>query len=218
MENLKIADLLLDMTIYPRNEISSQAVAMLVDAIECGEELPPITVAKEDKRVVDGFHRIRAFKKLGKDTIEAFVKSYATEADLFADAVRLNRSHGRALDSYDIRRAIQRLLELGYVREAIADVVRIPAPRVDEMIRGFASNGGNNAVPLKRGLMHMAGKKLTKQQRRAVENYSGMEGTYHANQLLLLLDQKLWKDTPQFRAAMDRLVSKWVSIAKASIH
>ena len=218
MEQIPLENLIVDFTIYPRNEVSSQTVTGLVDALECGDELPPITVCKKTNRVVDGVHRLEAHKRLKHETISAILKTYKSEAELFAEAVRLNRGHGRALDSYDIKKAIARLGEYGYSKEQIGEIVRVPLAKVEDTTRGFAvAQKGGESIPLKNGLHQFAGERITKQQQQVVEHYSGMEGAYHARQLIMLLDADMWKRTPQFIEAMDRLTVLWNDIQAREI-
>ena len=208
----------MDFTIYPRNEVSSQTVTGLVDALECGDELPPIIVCKKTNRVVDGVHRLEAYKRLKCETISAVLKTYRNEAELFAEAVRLNRGHGRALDSYDIKKAIARLGEYGYSKEQIGEIARVPLAKIEDTIRGFAmTKKGGEPVSLKRGLHQFSGERITKQQQKVVEHYSGMEGTYHARQLIMLLEADMWKRTPQFIGAMDSLTVLWNDIQAKEI-
>jgi len=93
MSTIKLADLVLDFEIYPRNDVSSTHVTALVDAFEAGEEIPPIIADAKSKRVVDGFHRVRMHDRLGHETVEVELRTYKNEAALFADAVRLNNQY-----------------------------------------------------------------------------------------------------------------------------
>src|SRR5688572_5167258 len=98
MAKIKISDLVLDFNLYPRNDVSSVNVTSLIDAIEMGDPIPPPVVDKSSKRVIDGFHRVNAYKRLAHQEIEVTFREYKNEKDMFADAVRLNRAHGRAFD------------------------------------------------------------------------------------------------------------------------
>lgn len=214
---LKMSDLILDFDFYPRNEISSQAVSRLVDAIEAGIEIPPIIVDRKSKRITDGFHRYEAHKRLKRETIIGELRDYTSEAAMFEDSVALNSSHGRPFDSYDIRRSVARLQDFGISKERICQIIHVPPIRLEEITRGFAHTGkSNEPVALKGGLMHFSGNRITRSQARVVESASGMEGTYHARQLLALLDQDMWKPTEGFIEAMDRLVVAWPEAKKRS--
>lgn len=216
IENVPLESLVLDMELYPRNDVSSETVSRLVLAIEAGVSLPPIRADKKSKRIVDGFHRYNAHKRLKLATIATEWAEYADDAELFAESIALNIGHGRPLDTYDQRRGIAKLIEYGWAVEKIAAVMRIPTVRVDELTRTNAIGPRSTVVPIKRGLSHLAGVKVNAKQREAIERYSGMEGTYHARQILLLLENGLWRDTAQFVEAMDSLVAAWAAARKAS--
>src|SRR5215813_804283 len=127
MTEVKLVELIEDFDIYPRNDVSSTHVSMLCDAISIGDPVPPIVVDKKSKRIVDGFHRYRAYKRIGRDKIPAVWREYKSDAELFADAVRLNAAHGRAFDAYDRKRAILKLEAFGLSPQAISAIVHIPA-------------------------------------------------------------------------------------------
>jgi ParB-like chromosome segregation protein Spo0J len=73
------------------------------------EELPPIVVHRATMQPIDGYHRIKAARLRGVDTIAArFFDGDETEA--FVLAVRLNVSHGLPLSLADRKRAAERVL------------------------------------------------------------------------------------------------------------
>src|SRR3990172_8850015 len=55
------SDLVLDFTIYPRSSVDATTVSQYVLALQAGEQFPPIIVDRKTKRVVDGFHRVKAY-------------------------------------------------------------------------------------------------------------------------------------------------------------
>ena len=102
-----------------------------------------------------------------------------------------------------------KLNKLGYSKEAIAGVIRVPPVTVERIVRGFAHAKSGDVVPLKRGLSHLAGKTITKKAQDAVRKYGGMEGTYYARQLLILLDNGMFRSTPEFEEAMNSVCAAW---------
>jgi hypothetical protein len=210
MNTIQISELVLDFEVYPRNDVSSQQVASLCDAIEIGDPVPPILVDQKSKRVVDGFHRVRAYERLKRDTIPATFKTYPNEAALFADAVRFNATHGRPFDTYDRQRCVQRLFAYKIKPEGIAEALRISPGKVGEILKGFAATTAGTTIPMKQGLMGVERiRPLTQQQVKANESYSGMQPTFHANQLSMILEANLFPKKENFFAAMDRLCELW---------
>ena len=103
MKKMKAAQLVLDFGLYPRNNVDEHNVKNLVDALAAGTELPPVIIDRKSKRVVDGFHRVRAHLRLFGDNaeIDVITKNYKNDAELFLDAMRYNASHGAKLDTCD---------------------------------------------------------------------------------------------------------------------
>lgn len=117
-----LAKLVEDTSIYPRHQVDDSHVRNLARAVKAGAHLPPIVVERSSLRIVDGFHRSRAYRKaLGDEgAVPAEFRSYKTEAALLRDAVHLNSSHGRPLGSADQTRAALLLQEVGLGAEEIA--------------------------------------------------------------------------------------------------
>jgi ParB-like chromosome segregation protein Spo0J len=73
--------------------------------------LPPILVQRGTMRVIDGMHRLRAARLLGRETID--VRFFdGTEAELLAAALIANTGHGLPLTLADRQAAASRLIAL----------------------------------------------------------------------------------------------------------
>ena len=69
VRNIPVSQLVLDLHCQMRNEISWIAVQEYADAMEDGDEFPPVVVFWHQGGkyyVADGFHRVHAAKKLGR--------------------------------------------------------------------------------------------------------------------------------------------------------
>ncbi|WP_323372207.1 ParB/RepB/Spo0J family partition protein, partial [Streptomyces katsurahamanus] len=71
--------------------------------------LPPIVVHRATMKVIDGFHRVKAARLRGAETIEARFFD-GDEAEAFVLAVRLNVRHGLPLALADRKRAAERII------------------------------------------------------------------------------------------------------------
>lgn len=133
---VKLADLVEDFDIYPRHSVDSSYVSDLARAIHAGDELPLVRVDKKTKRIVDGFHRSRAWRKvLGRGgEIEVDLRAYATEQELLKDAIELNAKNGRKLDQQDRSRSALLLERHGVTVKEIAVVLHTTEQRVQELI------------------------------------------------------------------------------------
>lgn len=98
---VSITELVFDQSIYPRKEMDQRHVEEIRAAMETGVALPPIVVQKKSMRIVDGVHRYFAYMSGSIEEVEVVEKSYASEAELFLDCVRLNSGHGKRLTEAD---------------------------------------------------------------------------------------------------------------------
>lgn len=95
----KIDDLVLDWRLYPRKEVDMSVVQRYAMALQAGANFPPIKVGifNGKKIIVDGVHRVRSRQLLKIPYIEALILKFDSEAELFAEAVRLNSVHGKGV-------------------------------------------------------------------------------------------------------------------------
>lgn len=213
-KHVKIENLVFDFSLYPRDEVSNQAVTQLMEAYTLGNPVPPMVLESKTYRVVDGFHRGYAQKKLGVEQVEAVIRSYKNEGELFADAVRLNAAHGRAFDNDDRKRAVIKLSDYGYEVDDVSAIVNVTTQKINEWVKGWGTDPAGHPVPVKCGLQHMAGRKMTKAQVANNDSWSGMQPTFHINQLIRLIKSGSAPKSEQFRASMDELVSLWMKVSE----
>lgn len=216
MSKLALEKIAIDETLYPRNGVSSINVSRLIHAIDSGAKLPPIIVEAGTYRLVDGRHRYEAYKHKELKTIDAIEKVYKNEADLYADAVRLNVVHGEPLDLYTIRTAIIRLTSYGYSKEEISEVVRLPVEQITKAERNFAHNEKGEPIALKGGLKHLAGQTLDTHQQEINRRYSGPKALFFVRQLLGMLGNNMHPTTSAFADEMDALCKTWHDVKAKS--
>lgn len=95
------------------------------------DKLPPILVHRETLRVIDGVHRVRAARSLGRTRLPARLVD-ADAADAFVAAVRANTEHGLPLSVADRKAAAATILRTHphWSDRMIADVVGLSAKTV----------------------------------------------------------------------------------------
>lgn len=174
-----------DLTIYPRCAVDDQHVRALLDALRVGVTLPPPIIDAVSSRIVDGWHRVRAYRHMLGPTgsIEVIARTYASEAELIADAVRCNASHGRRLSRVDQVRSILLLEQAGVDHRAISAILRVPEERVQSLRVRVAYVDGGQPEPLKRPVLHLRGQLLTAEQAAVHRELGGISFTLHARQL-----------------------------------
>jgi len=191
LAQLRLSELVLDWDLYPRQNVDSQHVGNLCDAIRGGASLPPIIVDAKSKRVIDGFHRYRAFRREfdGDPVIGVELREYASDREMLLDAIRLNASHGRALTKQDKTRCLLLAKKYRVAVKMVAQALCMRPSDIKALAEGrVASSKSGRPVPLKRGLDHLAGATLTDEQIDVLPKLSGMPATFHARQLILLIE------------------------------
>ena len=196
MREVSIAELILDFDLYPRTQIDSSHVRYMRIAHEGGTILPQPIIDKKSKRVIDGFHRISMYKRIDKSMkIEVIEKNYASDAEMFADAMRLNAHHGRNLSPFDRAHCIIRAESLGMTVEQIAGDLSMSVEAIGEMklekMGTMRSDGLRVTIPIKRTIQHMHGRQLTKRQFEANDRLGGMNQMFYVNQLIELIESDL---------------------------
>ena len=109
--------------------VNEEKVEEYAEAIENGAEFPPIKVWKKPDgtyQVIDGVHRISAYRKLGRQYIEAeIVEDIQDEIDFMERAIQENLKHGLPLSREDKREDARRLYLKGRKPESIAKLFKV---------------------------------------------------------------------------------------------
>lgn len=134
-ETVKIAALILDNSIWPRSSLDEEAIERYRD---CLQELPSIVVDRETMKVLDGWHRVEAYKREDVETIPVDFEDCPPYLFL-ARAYALNARHGLPVDN-EMRDQIIVDLSQGddshdpMGEEEIAQKMGISQPRVSQVI------------------------------------------------------------------------------------
>jgi hypothetical protein len=167
---LKASQLVMDFDIYPREQVSNYNVDQIVKALEAGVELPAIIVDSKSLRIIDGFHRLRAYKK-----------------EIFLDAIRLNASHGRQLTKYDKARCIAKAEAMEIDMSLLAGGMNIDPAYLGELKRERVATYEMKPIMLKGTTAHLAGTELTKEQVAYNKKAGGMNQSFYINQVIAML-------------------------------
>ena len=203
-ESISIASVLIDETLYPRHKVSSANVSSLKEAINAGsKDVPPILVNAKTKVLVDGMHRLLAYKSIyGEDgSIPANLKEYKSRREMLDDSIRINVRQGMRLTAWDMARAINLLLEAHAAVERICDNLAITEKRYNELAARLKRvNGSTETVVLKHGTPKLEGQEsVTHEQAEFVKGpASGMPVAFHLHQIVaafssnsVLIDESL---------------------------
>lgn len=190
IEKVKASTLLLDYDLYPREKIDPYHTREMKETLKAGGKLPPILVDRKSNRIVDGFHRVRAYQGLyGADTeIPTIFKEWKDEASMFLEAIELNATHGRALTAYDKARCIARAETLKLEPELVASALKMTVDRVGELKAARFAQYKSEPAVLKRTASHLAGEDLTYKQVKYNVKAGGMNQSFYINQVIAMLE------------------------------
>ena len=193
MKTHQLAELVLDFDMYPRGKVDSHHAAQMVASIEAGAELPPLVIDKKTKRLVDGFHRWRAYKQAyGLNyKVTCIEKTYKDDGELFLDAMRYNASHGRALTQHDKTHCLIMAKNFKLSDNLVSEALNLTAERIGELRSTRIAGVAARPIALKQTIRHMAGQKLTKKQETANTKLSGMNQLFYVNQVCILIENDL---------------------------
>ena len=105
---LRIDEVVVDAGTQVREDISEQVVEDYAESLGEGAVFPPVVAFSDGSSywLADGFHRLRAFRRAGREEIEADVYAGSLDDALWF-ALGANRAHGARLSRADKRHAIE---------------------------------------------------------------------------------------------------------------
>jgi len=197
-KKLKLSKLVLDYNFYPRQHLNNYHVNEIIEALKAGVHMPPIVADKSSYTVVDGWHRIEAVRRLWgeKASIDAELKEYASEAEMFQDSIRLNASHGQALSAMDEAHCLAKAEEFKLEPAVVATLLNITTERADELVSNRLAISSDGPIVLKGSTAFMAGRRLTQEQVDHNKKAGGLHPTFYINQVASMLesDSVNWDD------------------------
>ena len=119
--SVAIAEIIREESDYPRDNVDNSTVELYRLNID---RLPPILIT-EDKRLVDGYHRLLAYRLEGKTSIPATIITIPKDATLLELAIKYNSSHGKQLTRDEKRHLAMRLGERDYTQERISEILAV---------------------------------------------------------------------------------------------
>ena len=107
-----VADIKINGGTQPRCEINDALVSEYAEAMQAGEQFPPVVVFEDGVGfwLADGFHRTHAARRAGVESIAAEVHQ-GTKRDAILYSVGANAAHGQRRTNADKRKAVMTLLE-----------------------------------------------------------------------------------------------------------
>jgi ParB-like chromosome segregation protein Spo0J len=193
-----LKDLVFREDLYPRPHVDPIHIRELEHAMEGGISLPPITVAQGSNVIVDGAHRVNAYRNQGRTEISAIVKEYKDDAELWRDAIALNAGVGLKLGVKDQLRILEISTRLGIEETELSKLLKTSIAHLRKIKPRYASVqdatedlGKLRRVGLKGSSRHLAGQTITSEQAAAIGRAPGPSYLLLVNQLLDALEYNL---------------------------
>lgn len=198
LQKIKAIECVLDWNLWPRqsaDKLDTANVRQMKEALEAGIILPPVIVSQSDMRVIDGFHRVTAHLELfGDDAeIEADIRLYSSEKEMFLDAGRYNAKHGLPMSPKDRVHFIIKARKMRIPAPEIAKALGMLTKGVKEFLekRSAIVKSTGERIPLSYGAAHLSdaehGKPLNSDQEHYARTANGNVPMMHARLLLAAL-------------------------------
>lgn len=197
---LPAVQLVFDFELYPRSDVDDTHVAHIAEAIRAGTQMPPIIACADSFRIIDGFHRTRAWIRVnGKDAVvEVILKRYRSDRERFIDAMKYNAHHGHNLTTADRARCVLFAEKFHISMEVLAGALSMTTEAVGKLTvnrvgKMRVANAADTAekVPLKYVVRHMKGRTMTRAQVEAQKRLGGNNQVFIVNQLITLIESDL---------------------------
>lgn len=164
VKKIKLTDVVFDEEVYPRSMVNWQTAYDYANSLKTGAKFPPITLAlfKGKLILVDGKHRLDAFKQCKKKVIPAEVYMGWDKKRIFIESIQRNIAHGRVLSPYEKRKCILKLREMRISSKNISSLIQVPQDKIENFVgqRLISSTTGDmiDLEIVKSGIKHIAGR------------------------------------------------------------
>jgi len=131
MNKMKLSEIIFDEKIYPRISRDDEKINLYRQAIDL---LPAIVISK-NKKLIDGYHRLIAYRLEQKKEIEVETLNITEDQDIYLEALKRNSSHGMQLNLAEKKRAAIALYEKYKFTEAkIAKILSVTHQSISNYI------------------------------------------------------------------------------------
>ena len=111
---VSISSVIWDPAIYPRQKWNTSTIERYKDAIEAGEEFPPIVLESGTNRLLDGKHRLEAYKLAGVENVPAEMHDVPEGMTAKYYAAILSARHGDRMSNSDLKALAEEEFEADY--------------------------------------------------------------------------------------------------------
>ncbi len=189
---IEIGKAICDKEIYPRNLVDWMTVYRYQKGMQSKAKFPLITVAPLDNKliVVDGFHRLEAYKRNKETHIEVEVLEGLDKKQIYIESVKRNIGNGRQFNSQERVRIILTLEEWNISQETISEIIRIPSQDLKPFVakRMTRITETLEEIPLKSVLRNLSNIEVTEEPEQSY--FSNRSQLQILNSLIILLENR----------------------------
>jgi len=192
VSEIPIKEISFNEDVYPRVGYNWQTGYDYAQSMRTGAKFPLITLAlfKGTKILVDGKHRLEAYKLLKVNKVKAEVFTGWGLNKIFEEAIKRNIAHGRGLSPFEKRRIALKLREMDFADNKISAIIQVPMDKLE----GFVAQRLVNSITgetikqviVKSELKHLAGKDYKFSETNEIEQ---IQTPMYANNQLDLIEQ-----------------------------
>jgi len=184
-KKMRLGDVIADYSLAIR-DINSHTIARYAEEMRLGDQFPAMIVDESSGRLVAGFHRYGAYKTFRDPELTVLVETrkFADEVEMLIFATNDNRVTTLPLTTFERKNIYFRLKKLKVKETILASVLGLSIDKF-ETWNADTVIVGRDRKPLKRGLKHLRGTKVSaKVYKDMQKHYSGWDLTFHANQII----------------------------------
>jgi DNA-binding MarR family transcriptional regulator len=109
--DINVSEVVYDPTIYPRVEWSQATVNRYAEALNAGDEFPPIVLEPDTNRLLDGMHRWQAHKQALRDEIRVVWQEVPEGVPAKLFAASLSAKHGDRIKGDELKTIAREIAE-----------------------------------------------------------------------------------------------------------
>jgi hypothetical protein len=131
-QNIDVSKVVVDKKLYPRHDLNWAVKCRYYNALQAGAKFPPIAVAELNEKLilVDGLHRLTAYKENGIAQIPCEVLEGLDKKGIYLEAVKRNITQGQPFSTYDTTKVILDLQKWEMSLEQISVIISLPVDKI----------------------------------------------------------------------------------------
>src|SRR6056297_1562398 len=184
---IPLKDIKFNEKLYPRTHFDWKTVYDYQESMRTGEQFPPLVLAQYKKQLilVDGKHRLEAYKNLKMKQISAEIYIGWNYKKIYLESVKRNMTHGRPLSAHEKRNIAMNLKKMKYNMKNISKIVQIPLDKIEDFTGQTLTNSlTGEEIVSKPFIKHLSGKKYNDTEFNDIKN--SQKNFYSQNQKELL--------------------------------